>query len=126
MDLLTMAFFTFVSSFLMMENWETSAALPAVVGMQITGGQGSGIRSTPTNSLTWEPFAWTRPDGLRAVHGASAPQGKNQVAPLVREDARPRHDHRGRGIRPNIGEDGVVQLLLFESLKDGFPASPLR
>jgi len=57
---------------------------------------------------------------FRTVHGASASQGQDQVAPLIREDARPRHDHRCRGIRPDIGEHSVVKVLLFETLKDGF------
>ncbi len=45
----TMAIFRFRSSSVMMANWETSAELPAVVGMQMSGGAGTGTRSTPSN-----------------------------------------------------------------------------
>ncbi len=48
--LLTMAIFRCWAVWVMMANWETSAADPAVVGMQIMGGPGSSTRSTPSNS----------------------------------------------------------------------------
>ena len=46
--LLMMAILWCLSVLLMIANWEISAAVPAVVGMQISGGPGRGMRSTPS------------------------------------------------------------------------------
>ena len=45
-----MAILTFLVVSLMIANWDTSAPVPAVVGMQTRGGGGMGILSTPSKS----------------------------------------------------------------------------
>ncbi len=73
MVLLTMAIFTDRPVSVMMENCETSAALPEVVGRQIRGGPGSGTLSTPSKERTCAPLAWATPMALAQSMGLPPP-----------------------------------------------------
>ncbi|OPY30496.1 MAG: hypothetical protein A4E28_00240 [Methanocella sp. PtaU1.Bin125] len=57
----------------MIANWETSADEPAVVGTQMSGGPGMGIRSTPTKSRIFLWFLLAIPMPLAQSIGLPPP-----------------------------------------------------
>ncbi len=96
--LLMMAIFTCSVEFVMMANWDTSAEVPAVVGMQISGGMGTGtcprLRSPGCEAAVGGHDA----DALGAVHGAAAAHGHDEVAAVAPIALGPGHDLFGPGI----------------------------
>ncbi|MCY1397992.1 hypothetical protein D9M71_130160 [compost metagenome] len=68
----------------MMTNWETSAEVPAVVGMRISGGLGTRILSTPSNSRMLRPCATTMPMPLAQSIGLPPPTATMTLQPWLR------------------------------------------
>ncbi|MNZ63302.1 hypothetical protein D3C78_814470 [compost metagenome] len=57
----------------MITNCDTSAEVPAVVGIRISGGLGTRIMSTPSNSRMLRPWATTMPMALPQSIGLPPP-----------------------------------------------------
>src|SRR5690242_13967865 len=72
-DLLMMANLTFSAALVMMANWETSAEVPPVVGIQIRGGMGASTMSTPSNSTMCLLLEQTMPIPLAQSMGLPPP-----------------------------------------------------
>ncbi|VTQ28775.1 hypothetical protein PA7078_03975 [Pseudomonas aeruginosa] len=68
----------------MITNCETSAEVPAVVGIRISGGLGTRSRSTPSNSRMLRPWAATMPMPLAQSIGLPPPTATITLQPSLR------------------------------------------
>ena len=96
---------------LMMANWETSAPVPAVVGMQISGGGGIWTLSTPSNSRISRWFEKTIPIPLAQSIGLPPPITTMLSQPGFAEDLCPFHNLVVPGVRGNTVKQGVPYTL---------------
>ncbi|MCY1217672.1 hypothetical protein D9M69_313250 [compost metagenome] len=68
----------------MITNCETSADVPAVVGIRISGGLGTVRVSTPSNSRMLRPWAATMPMPLAQSIGLPPPTATITLQPMLR------------------------------------------
>ena len=96
--LLMMAIFTILLVSRMIANWETSAPVPAVVGMHIIGTDGVGIISTPSKSSTCILFDTAAPMAFAQSMGLPPPRATIMLHSSASKTAAPSMTSWSRGL----------------------------
>ena len=82
----------------MITNCETSAEVPAVVGIRINGGLGTRSVSTPSNSMIFRPCATAIPMPLAQSIGLPPPTATMTLHPSLRYISAPSITSSERGL----------------------------